>query len=99
MIPTKKGIALTLDEWKALKSYIEYIDAQVGVLEDDRKSTELKIDERTPPNMPEYQPGLQSLIPEPCQANSATQMISRQISKIRRVTPYQRPREPEPFDQ
>ena len=100
MRPTKKGIALMVDEWKALKSYVEYIDAQVGVLEDDRKSTQLRIDENAaPPNNPDYQPGPQSLIPEPCQAKAIPQMVSRQLTKIRRVTPYQRPREPEPFDQ
>ena len=100
IIPTKKGITLTIDECKALKSYIEYIDAQVEVLEDDRKSTQLRIDENAaPPNIPDYQPRPQSLIPEPCQAKSIPQIVSKRLTKIRRVTPYQRPREPEPFEQ
>ena len=94
LIPTKKGIALTIEEWKALKSYVDHIDAMIAFAEDERilgrKSGQL-------PPSPPYQP--QSLIPEECQAKpQSAETIAKQLSHIRNATPYLRLHEPEPFD-
>ena len=29
-MPTKKGVALNIDEWHALKNYIELLDAEIA---------------------------------------------------------------------
>ena len=94
LIPTKKGIALTIEEWKALKAYVDHIDAMIAFAEDERilgrKSGQL------PPSLP-YQ--LQSLIPEECQAKPpSAEAINNQLLQIRNATPYPRLHEPEPFD-
>ena len=94
LIPTKKGIALTIEEWKALKAYVDHIDAMIAFSEDEcilgRKSGQL-------PPSPPYQP--QSLIPEECQAKPpSTEAITKQMSHIRNAKPYLRLHEPEPFD-
>ena len=94
LIPTKKGIALTIEEWRALKACIDHIDAMIAFSEDERilgrKSGQL------PPSLP-YQP--QSLIPEECQAKPpSAEAITKQLSHIRNATPYLRLHEPEPFD-
>ena len=92
LIPTKKGVALTIDEWKDLKVHIDHIDAMIAFSEDDR------ILGRKPMSEPSPQPP-QSLIPEACQYKPpAAEAIGRQLSQVRKVTPYQRPYEPEPFD-
>ena len=94
LIPTKKGVTLTIDEWNALKAQIDHIDAMIAFSEDEhilgRKSGQL-------PPSPPYQP--QSLIPEECQAKPpSTETITKQLSHIRNATPYLRLHEPEPFD-
>ena len=76
LIPTKKGIALTIEEWKALKAYVDHIDAMIAFSEHEpilgRKSGQL-------PPSPPYQP--QSLIPEECQAKPpSTEAITKQLS-------------------
>ncbi len=40
LIPTKKGVALTIEEWKCLKSYIDYVDHMLhhGVMVPDGKT-------------------------------------------------------------
>jgi hypothetical protein len=35
-IPTKKGVAMTIDEWRALKSVINHVDTQIAFYEDQR---------------------------------------------------------------
>ena len=91
LIPTKKGIALTVEEWQELKMYISEIDVQVALLENSR-STE------TPWEVPPRRP--KSLIPEECQAKPpSAEAISKQLLPIRNTTTYPRLREPEPFDQ
>ena len=59
LIPTKKGVALTIDEWKDLKAHIDHIDAMIAFSEDERilgkKPTSVL---PTTPQLP------QSLIPE-----------------------------------
>ena len=94
LIPTKKGIALTIEEWKALKACVDHIDAMIAFSEDEhilgKKSGQLQ-------PSPPYQP--QSLIPEECQAKPpSTDTITKQLSHIRNATPYLRLHEPEPFD-
>ena len=84
LIPTKKGIALTIEEWKALKAYVDHTDAMIAFSEDERilgrKSGQL------PPSAP-YQP--QSLIPEECHAKPpSAEAITKQLSHIRNATPY-----------
>ena len=41
--PTKKGVALTIEEWKALKHHADHIDVMIAFAEDEhilsRKST------------------------------------------------------------
>ena len=94
LIPTKKGVALTIDEWKALKGYVDHIDAMIALSEDER------ILGRKTTNAPLPAMQSQSLIPEPCQYKPPTSdVLSRQLLQIRKDTPYQRPYEPEPFDQ
>ena len=95
LIPTKKGVALTIDEWKDLKAHMDHIDAMIAFSEDEH------ICGKNPTHeiLPALQPP-QSLIPEACQYKPASAAsIGRQISQIQRITPYQRPYEPEPFDQ
>ena len=94
LIPTKKGIALTIEEWKALKAYVDHIDAMIAFSEDERilgrKSGQM-------PPSPPYQ--LQSLIPEECQAKPpSAEAITKQLLQIRNATPYPQLHEPEPFD-
>ena len=36
LVPTKKGVALTIDEWKDLKAYINHVDAMIAFSEDER---------------------------------------------------------------
>ena len=94
LIPTKKGVALTIDEWKDLKAHIDHIDAMIAFSEDDRILGKNQANELPPaPRLP------QNLIPEACQYKlPGAASIERQVSQIRRVTPYQRPYEAEPFD-
>ena len=98
LIPTKKGVALTIDEWKALKGYVDHIDAMIAFSEDDRiLGQKPTMSPPPPPPSPPLQ--LQSLIPEPCQYKPpSSEVISKQLLQIRKATPYQRPYEPEPFD-
>ena len=35
LIPTKKGFALTIEEWKDLKAYIDHVDAMIAFSEDE----------------------------------------------------------------
>ena len=94
LIPTKKGVALMNDEWKDLKAHIDHIDAMIAFSEDERILGKKATIAPPPPQQP------QSLIPEACQYKPlTTEAIERQLSQIRKVTPYQRPYEPEPFDQ
>ena len=95
LIPTKKGVALTIDEWKALKAHMDHIDAMIAFSEDDRILGKNQANELLSAPQPP-----QNLIPEACQYKPpSAASIGRQVSQIRRVTPYQRPYEPEPFDQ
>ena len=97
LIPTKKGVALTIEEWKALKDYVDHIDALIALAEDERILGRKPTSAPPPPPSPPLQ--LPSLIPEPCQYKPLTsEAISRQLSQIRMATPYQRPYEPEPFN-
>ena len=87
LIPTKKGIALTIEEWRTLKAYVDHIDAMIAFSEDEgilgRKSVSGQL---SPPLS--YQP--QCLIPEECQAKPpSTETIAKQLSHIRNATPYQ----------
>ena len=93
--PTKKGVALTIEEWKDLKAYIDHVDAMIAFSEDERI-----LGKNPPYEQPPAPRPLQSLIPEACQYKppSAT-AIGRQLSQIRKATPYPKPYEPEPFDQ
>ena len=93
LIPTKKGVALTIDEWKALKAHVDHIDAMIAFSEDEhilgRKSSSVPA--------PTHQP--QSLIPDICQYKlPSTQSIARHLSHKQRITPYQQLYEAEPFD-
>ena len=54
LIPTKKGIALTVEEWQELKMYISEIDVQIALLENSRSA-------ETPWAVPPRRP--KSLIP------------------------------------
>ena len=95
LIPTKKGVALTIEEWKDLKAHMDHIDAMIAFSEDDRILGKNPANDLPPAPRPP-----QSLIPEACQYKPASAAsVGRQLSQIRRVTPYQRPYEPEPFDQ
>ena len=85
LIPTKKGIALTIEEWQELKMYISEIDVQIALLENSR-STEIPWDVR--PRQ------LKSLIPEECQARLTSQ--TTQESNTR--TPHALRQDTEPFD-
>ena len=78
LLPTKKGVALTIDEWKALKSYVDSVDAQIDLLKDEEK-----------PFGQLQQQKVSSLIPEKEAEQGNSQKISSLISKIRRVAPYQ----------
>ena len=94
LIPTKKGVALAIDEWNALKAQIDHIDAMIAFSEDEcilgRKPSS------APPSSPQRP---QSLIPEGCQYKPpSAESISRQLLQIRRTAQYQQPCEPEPFD-
>ena len=95
LIPTKKGVALTIDEWEDLKAHIDHIDAMIAFSEDER------ILGKKPTSVLPSAPQLpQSLIPDACQYKLPNaESIGRQLTEIRKVTPYQRPYEPEPFDQ
>ena len=35
LIPTKKGVTLTIDEWNVLKAQIDHIDAMIAFSEDE----------------------------------------------------------------
>ena len=59
-IPTKKGIALTIDEWQCLKNQINEVDALIYKLERERNVTH---DDTTP------------LIPRECQDKSSHLMM------------------------
>ena len=85
LIPTKKGVALTIDEWKDLKAHIDHIDAMIAFSEDERILGKRPTSVLPPaPQLP------QSLIPEVCQYKPLnTESIGRQLSQIRKVTPYQ----------
>ena len=39
LIQTKKGVASTIDEWKALKDYVDHIDAMIALSEDAYKDS------------------------------------------------------------
>lgn len=94
LIPTKKGIALTIDEWNALKNYIDIVDAEIAHCEDQRILGKGM-------NHAPYVPPLNappSLIPEECQAKPSFTVSRPPPLKIRRVTPQARC-ELEPFDQ
>ena len=93
LMPTKKGVALTISEWQALKNYIDEIDSQITAIENVRK----RINEENLWQPNAKQP--KSLIPEECQYKPTASVVSQQITKIRNVTPYHRLAEPEPFDQ
>ena len=93
LIPTKKGVALTIEEWKALKAHMDHVDALIAFAEDERIINKPEANTPAPPPPT-------NLIPEVCQyrpPNAAT--IARQLSQIRKATPYQQSYEPEPFDQ
>ena len=94
LIPTKKGVALTIDEWKDLKAHIDHIDAMIALSEDER------ILGKNPTTvLPPASQLPQSLIPEACQYKPPiAESIGRQLLQVRRTTSYQRPYEPEPFD-
>ena len=94
LIPTKKGIALTIDEWNAVKNYIDIVDAEIARCEDQRILGKTM-------NYAPYAPPLntpQSLIPEECQAKPSFTVSRPPPLKIRRVTSQAR-HELEPFDQ
>ena len=95
LIPTKKGVALTIDERKDLKAHIDHINAIIAFSEDEC------ILGKRPTSVPPPAPQLpQSLIPDACQYKSPNaESIGRQLTQIRKVTPYQRHYQPEPFDQ
>ena len=93
LVPTKKGVALTIDEWKALKAYVDHIDAMIAFSEDEhilgRKSSSVP--------SPTHQP--KSLILDICQYKVPnTQSIPRPLSQKQKFTPYQQPYEAEPFN-
>ena len=95
LVPTKKGVALTIEEWKDLKAYIDHVDTMIAFSEDERILGKNPTHERPPAPRP-----LESLIPEACQYKPpSAASIGRQLSQIRKATPYQKPYEPEPFDQ
>ena len=95
LIPTKKGVALRIEEWKALKANVDHIDAMIAFSEDDCILGKSPANELPPaPQSP------QSLIPEACQYKPpSAASVGRQYSQIRRATPYLRPYELEPLDQ
>ena len=92
LIPTKKGVALTIDEWQALKAQIDHVDAMIALAEDERILRKKPI--TTPSTSPQSNIS-ESYRYKPPQA----EMISRQLSHMRKTTPYQQPHELEPFDQ
>ena len=95
LIPTKKGVTLTIKEWKDLKAYIDHVDAMIAFSEDEHVLRKNPTHEQPPAPQPQ-----QSLIPETCQYKPpSASSIGRQLSQIRKTTPYQKPYEPEPFDQ
>ena len=95
LLPTKKGVALTIEEWKDLKAYIDHVDAMIAFSEDECILGKNTIHEQPPAPWPP-----QSLLPEACQYKPpSAASIGRQLSQIRKVTPYQKPYKPEPFDQ
>ena len=95
LLPTKKGVALTIDKWKDLKAYIEHVDAMIAFSEDEHILGKNTTHEQPPAPWPPL-----SLIPEVYQYKPpSAASIGRQLSQIRKATPYQKPYEPEPFDQ
>ena len=61
LIPTKKGVALTIDEWKDLKAHMDHIDAMIAFSEDEHIHGKNPIHELLPALQ-----SPQSLIPEAC---------------------------------
>ena len=94
LLPTKKGVALTIDEWKALKNVMAQIDAQIALTEDQRilqKQKEMSEGEVTRPK---------SLIPEECQYIPNISAMASTFSTCRDSgIPFRKLRELEPFDQ
>ena len=81
LIPTKKGVALTIEEWKALKAYVDHIDAMIAFSEDECTLGRKAVSTPLPPSPPQ-QP--QGLMPEISQYKPP-----RQSSQMQRITPYQ----------
>ena len=94
LIPTKKGIALTTDEWNALKNYIDIVDVEIACCEDQQilgKGMN-HAPYVPPPNTP------LSLIPEEYQTKPSFTVSRPPLPKLRHVAPQTRC-ELEPFDQ
>ena len=85
-IPTKKGVTLTTEEWKALKHHADHIDAMIAFAEDEhilsRKSAS------TQPPLLSQQP-----------ITEIYQYKPQQLAQVQRITPCQQHHEPKPFGQ
>ena len=93
LLPTKKGVALTIDEWKALKNVMAQIDAQIAMIEDQRilqKQKDTSEEVKRP----------KSLIPEECQYIPKLSAIANTFGICRdNGIPFKKLKELEPFDQ
>lgn len=100
IIPTKKGVALTIDEWKALKRCVDEVDAQIAVVETNRNISNVnKIQQKSSWQGLAQPEQAKHFGTKPCSDEQTPDTISMQLAKIRKVTPYQRLQEAEPFDQ
>ena len=95
LLPTKKGVALTIEEWKALKANISEIDAQIVQCEKQRASQQqTKIPCRT-----EAAKRPESLIPEESQFLRKMDTITNTFGQYRDAVPFKKMKDLEPFDQ
>ena len=103
MIPTKKGVAMTLQEWDDLKNYIDEVEAQIDYLKDekrDEKSDEKRCkDEKRDEKRykdekyrDEKEPNEERYKYERTSGSKARQWtdVEPLLKKIRKSTPYQK---------
>ena len=88
LIPTKKGIALTIEEWKALKANVDHIDAMIAFSEDECTLGRKAVSTPLPPS-----PQPQGIMPEISQYKPP-----RQSTQMQGITPYQRHYQPDIFE-